>query len=176
MLFCPKFSVKPSFLRRRPTHEQKTQAAGAGHAYGIYTNLAYKLATGKTAGQLRKDRGVGKEAAIAVLLDAGLCYDSIKTLLSAPASPELTKNLSMIADDSCYTVGIPRQTADKGVVLGKPTYYTTAAQVVQGALNRAMRQAVKDSSITTLRKFIQEQDRQLAELEKLIAPLNSGEK
>ena len=72
-----------------------------GHAYGTYTNLAYKLATGKTAAQLRKERGAGKEAraadlltaaelevyqrkeaAIAVLLDAGLVYDSIKAVLS----------------------------------------------------------------------------------------------
>lgn len=72
-----------------------------GHAYGTYTNLAYKLATGKTAGQLRRERGAAKEAkavdiltadelaayqrqeaAIAVLLDAGLCYDTIKAALA----------------------------------------------------------------------------------------------
>ena len=72
-----------------------------GHAYGTYTNLAYKLATGRSARQLRKERGAAKEAhavdiltaaelevyqreaaAIAVLLDAGLCYDSIKAVLT----------------------------------------------------------------------------------------------
>lgn len=72
-----------------------------GHAYGTYTNLAFKLATGKTARQLRRERGVAKdaravdiltaaeletyqckEAAIAVLLDAGLTYDSIKAALA----------------------------------------------------------------------------------------------
>lgn len=72
-----------------------------GHAYGTYTNLAYKLATGKTARQLRRERGAAKdtqavdiltaaelevyqrkEAAIAVLLDAGLCYDAIKAALA----------------------------------------------------------------------------------------------
>lgn len=72
-----------------------------GHAYGTYTNLAYKLATGKSARQLRRERGAAKaalavdiltaaeleiyqrkEAAIAVLLDAGLCYDSIKAVLA----------------------------------------------------------------------------------------------
>ena len=72
-----------------------------GHAYGTYTNLAYKLTTGKSARQLRKERGAAKdaravdiltaaeleiyqrkEAAIAVLLDAGLCYDSIKAVLA----------------------------------------------------------------------------------------------
>ena len=68
---------------------------------------------------------------------------------------QLTKNLAMIADDSCYIVGTPREKADKGVVLDKPTYYTTAAQAVQGALHRAMRQAIKDGSITTLREFVQ---------------------
>ncbi len=72
-----------------------------GHAYGTYTNLAFKLATGRTAAQLRKERGAEhnakaadiltaaelevyqrKEAAIAVLLDAGLCYDTIKAALA----------------------------------------------------------------------------------------------
>ena len=72
-----------------------------GHAYGTYTNLAYKLATGKTAAQLRRERGAAKDAkavdiltaaeleiyqrkenAIAVLLDAGMCYDSIKAALA----------------------------------------------------------------------------------------------
>lgn len=71
-----------------------------GHAYGTYTDLAYKLATGKIARQLRKERGAEKtakavdiltaaeleeyqrkEAAITVLLDAGLRYDAIKALL-----------------------------------------------------------------------------------------------
>lgn len=72
-----------------------------GHAYGVYTNLAYKLATGKNAQQLREERGAArdalavdvltaeelevyqrKEAAIAVLLDAVLCYDAIKAILA----------------------------------------------------------------------------------------------
>lgn len=72
-----------------------------GHAYGTYTNLAFKLATGRTARQLRRERGAAqdahavdiltaaeletcqcKEAAIAVLLDAGLTYDSIKAALA----------------------------------------------------------------------------------------------
>lgn len=87
---------------------------------------------------------------------------------------QITKNLVMIADDYCYTVGIPRQRADRGLVLDHPTYYATAAQAVQGALNRAMRQTVADGSITTLREFIQEQERQRAELEKLIVPLDSA--
>lgn len=78
-----------------------------GHAYETYTNLAYKLATGKSARQLRRERGASKdalvvdiltaaelvvyqrkEAAIAVLLDAGLCYDTIKATLVAAQAPE----------------------------------------------------------------------------------------
>lgn len=71
-----------------------------GHAYTAYTNLAYKLATGKSAGQLRKERGAGPKAvaadfltsdeleryhkqefAIAALLDAGLDYPRIRAAL-----------------------------------------------------------------------------------------------
>ena len=89
---------------------------------------------------------------------------------------QLTKDLFMIVDDNCYIVGKPRIRPGKPVELERPSYYTTAAQAVQGALNRAMRQAVKDGSVTTLREFIQEQDRQLAELEQLLLPLeNHGE-
>lgn len=70
-----------------------------GYAYGTYTNLAYKLVTGKGAAQLRKERGAKKgavaadfltseelaayqkqEAAIAALLDAGLRYEQIKAI------------------------------------------------------------------------------------------------
>lgn len=88
---------------------------------------------------------------------------------------QLTKNLAMIADDHCYIVGKPKQRPGRPLEIENPTYYTTAAQAVQGALNRAMRQAVKDGSVTTLRDFIQEQDRQRAELEKLITPLDGAE-
>lgn len=78
-----------------------------GHAYETYTNLAYKLATGKSTRQLRRERGASKdtlavdiltaaelvvyqrkEAAIAILLDAGLCYDTIKATLVAAQAPE----------------------------------------------------------------------------------------
>lgn len=75
-----------------------------GHAYSTFTDLALKLATGRTAGQLQRKRGAAKdakavdilsaaeleiyqrkEAAIAVLLDAGLTYDSIKAALAGEA-------------------------------------------------------------------------------------------
>ena len=72
-----------------------------GYAYSTYTDLAYRLAIGKSARQLRRDRGVAKdalavdiltaaeleayqrqEAAITVLLDAGMIYDNIKAALT----------------------------------------------------------------------------------------------
>ena len=69
-----------------------------GHAYSAYTDLAYRLATGKNSRQLRQERGAAravdiltaaelevyqrKEAAITVLLDAGMVYDDIKAALA----------------------------------------------------------------------------------------------
>lgn len=72
-----------------------------GYAYSTYTDLAYRLAIGKSARQLRQERGVAKdalavdiltaaeleayqhqEAAITVLLDAGMVYDNIKAALA----------------------------------------------------------------------------------------------
>lgn len=85
-----------------------------GHAYGAYTNLAYKLTTGRTARQLRGERAAAqgaqavdvltvaeletyqrKEAAIAVLLDAGLQYPEIKAALEggeARQKPDILEN------------------------------------------------------------------------------------
>ena len=72
-----------------------------GHAYAAYTNLAYKLATGKSARQLRREYGAGENAvaadfltsdeleryqkqmcAIAALLDVGLDYSQIRAALA----------------------------------------------------------------------------------------------
>ena len=81
---------------------------------------------------------------------------------------QLTKDLAMTADEHGYIVGQPRQRPDKGTVLDRPTYHATAAQAVSAALARTMRQAVEDGTITTLRQFIQEQERQRADFEKLL--------
>lgn len=84
---------------------------------------------------------------------------------------QLTKGLAMTADEHCYIVGQPRQRADKGTVLRKPTYHPTAAQAVSAALDRTLRQGVADGTITTLRQFAQEQERQRTELEKALHKL-----
>lgn len=84
---------------------------------------------------------------------------------------QLTKDLAMTADEHCYIVGQPRQRADKGTILRNPTYHPTAAQAVSTALVRAMRQGVADGSITTLRQFVQEQERQRTEINKLLHQL-----
>lgn len=87
---------------------------------------------------------------------------------------QLTKRLVMTADKHCYTVGEPRQRAGRPLEIKDPKYYSTAAQAVQGALSTAMRQAVEDCEVTTLREFIRKQEQLLAELETLIAPLEGG--
>ena len=91
---------------------------------------------------------------------------------------QLTKDLVMIADKNCYIVGRPNKQRSnderggrKAPKLLAPTYYTTAGQAVRGALNRAMRDAVADGSITTLQEFVKEQARQRAELAKLLDQL-----
>ena len=71
-----------------------------GYAYNAYTNLIYKTATGKTAAQIRKAAGADhradvvllltanelaevtkREAQVTTLLDCGMRYDAIKTVL-----------------------------------------------------------------------------------------------
>lgn len=81
----------------------------------------------------------------------------------------------MTADEHCFVVGKPRQRAGRAVEIQSPTYYSTAAQAVRGALLRAMRQAVADGSVTTLRGFLTTQGRIQADFQRLIAPLSVGE-
>lgn len=84
---------------------------------------------------------------------------------------QLTKELAMTADSHCFIVGRPRQRVGKALEMLEPSYYSTATQTVQGALNRAMRQGVADGNITTLQQFIREQERLKAELQLMIKPL-----
>lgn len=77
----------------------------------------------------------------------------------------------MTADEHNYIVGKPTQRKGKGVELTNPTYYPTAAQAVYGALQRVLRQGVADGTITTLRQFVEGQEHQRAEMERLLAPL-----
>lgn len=71
-----------------------------GHAFAAYTNMIYKAVTGRTAAQMRKDAGLPKgadvvpllssdalalvtrrENQVAALLDCGMTYDAIRTVL-----------------------------------------------------------------------------------------------
>ena len=52
-----------------------------------------------------------------------------------------------------------------------PSSSQPAAQAVQSALKQAMRARVADGGITTLRQFIEEQERLKAELQELVKPL-----
>lgn len=79
---------------------------------------------------------------------------------------QLTKDLWLKADDSCYIVGKlntqcrkETQGGRKARSLNNPTYYTTMAQAVSGACARTLRQGVADGTITTLREFIREQEK-----------------
>ena len=87
---------------------------------------------------------------------------------------QLTKDLLLKADEHCYIVGKPVESRGKGTELRSPRYYTTVSQAVSNTLAIVLRQGVSDGSITTLRQFIQEQERLRRELENLVAPLDSG--
>lgn len=81
---------------------------------------------------------------------------------------QLTKDVVMTSDGTQYIVGSPRTRADKGIVLDKPRYYSTAAQAVRGALATVMRRMVADEDITTLRQFITKQKQLQEEFAQLV--------
>ena len=84
---------------------------------------------------------------------------------------QLTEDLAMTADEHAYIVGRPHTRPGKGIELRDPTYYSSAALAVQGAIYRALRQGVANGSITTLRQFVQEHDRLTRDLCGATSPL-----
>lgn len=91
-------------IRRTLTDAIRDNPAHSPHDYKHYTDLAYKTATGRTAAQLRKERGADKKATaadlltsdelsryeraesqIAVLIDLRMEYQQIKTALAGQA-------------------------------------------------------------------------------------------
>ena len=91
-------------IRRTLTDAIRDNPAHSPHDFKHYTDLAYKTATGRTAAQLRKERGADKKTAavdlltsdelsryeraegqIAVLVDLRMEYQQIKTALAGPA-------------------------------------------------------------------------------------------
>ena len=83
----------------------------------------------------------------------------------------LTDNLVLVADEHCYIIGKPRQRPDKGTVLDAATYHRDIRCAVLSAIDRSLRSAVKDGSITTLRQFLDEEERLTAKLKDLLVPL-----
>lgn len=102
------YKVQMAKASRRPVRVSMTDAIKAlpdsphkALKYGQYTDLAYKLALGRTARQLRKDRGADKRATasdymtaeeislvaevenkIGVLIGIGMSYQQVKTSLT----------------------------------------------------------------------------------------------
>lgn len=93
-----KLELRPT--RRTLTDEIKDNPVHSEWDYKLFTDLAYKTATGKIASQLRKDRGANKKSValdymtadeialvekltfkIAVLYEMGLDYYQIKAML-----------------------------------------------------------------------------------------------
>ena len=101
------YKVQAAKMERRPVRVSMTDAIKAlpdsphkAMKYGQYTNLAYLLALGKTASQVRKERGAKKRAnasdyltaeeislvaeienKISVLIGIGMSYQEVKTSL-----------------------------------------------------------------------------------------------
>ena len=101
------YKVQAAKMERRPVRVSMTDAIKAlpdsphkAMKYGQYTDLAYKLALGRTARQLRKDRGADKHAVasdymtaeeislvsdvenkIGVLIGIGMSYQEVKASL-----------------------------------------------------------------------------------------------
>lgn len=83
---------------------------------------------------------------------------------------QLTDNLFVTADERNYIVGKPRGKASKGSLLLSP-YFTTMAQAVRYAVSQALKERVANDQITTLRQFLEEQERLQTDFIKKLEPL-----
>lgn len=84
---------------------------------------------------------------------------------------QLTDNLFVTADERNYIVGKPRGKASKGSLLLSPSYFTAMAQAVRCAVSQALKERAANGRITTLRQFVEEQDRLQADFMKKSEPL-----
>ena len=82
---------------------------------------------------------------------------------------QITDNLAIIADANCYIVGKPVKKRDGSVFIRDPKYYSTIGQALRGTVNIALRTAVSDGTITTLRQFVNEHERLEGVLQDLLA-------
>lgn len=77
---------------------------------------------------------------------------------------QLTDKLAVTADSRCYMLGNingnraskREQACSKAPKLVRVSYYSTMAQVVRGAVSRALREGVADGSITELKQFMKQ--------------------
>lgn len=84
---------------------------------------------------------------------------------------KIDENLVIVADGHCYAVGKPVQKQSGEIFIQKPKYYSTMAQTLRGCVSIALRNGVADGSITTLRQFMDEQQRLTDQIKVLLTPL-----
>lgn len=84
---------------------------------------------------------------------------------------ELTKNLAIVADGHCYAVGKPVKKQSGDVFIQKPRYYSTMADALRGSISIALCNSVTDGTITSLRQFMDEQQRLTEQIKTLLTPL-----
>ena len=84
---------------------------------------------------------------------------------------EISKDLVLVADGHCYAVGKPVKKQSGEFFIQKPRYYSTMGQTLRGCVSIALRNGVADGTITTLRQFMDEQQRLTDQIKVLLTPL-----
>ena len=84
---------------------------------------------------------------------------------------QISENLVIIADGHCYAVGKPVYRNCGETFIQKPKYYPTMAQTLRGSVSIALCNGVADGTITTLRQFLDEQQRLTDQIKVLLTPL-----
>lgn len=83
----------------------------------------------------------------------------------------LTENLALAADEHSFLVGKPCLKPNGEAFIRNPRYFPNVRLALQGALEIALRTAIADETITTLRELMEVQERLAAQLKDLLAPL-----
>jgi hypothetical protein len=92
----------------------------------------------------------------------------------------LTDNLVITADEHQYIVGRPPERRDKAgnvsTEIKNPSYCTSLSSALKNAVMRAMREGVAANKITTLRQYLDEQQRLQDSFERSIIANNEEHK
>ncbi len=81
----------------------------------------------------------------------------------------LINNYYLNADNTCYTVGVPKKNRDGKIYLSSPKYYNALDKAITSTAERVLRDKIASGDITTLNNAVAELQNIKGELSRVIS-------